>query len=186
MQQLLEWLREGRPLTTRLAAEAFEVSRRTIASDIDYLRMVGVPLAYDRQQGTYYLTEDFENLPLAAIRGMDLAVFLVARHALEAFGDTHHAHLLRQVTERLAQHLPKTIHVEPDVLSSAIRFEGGPRPHVRLPQLERLEQAVREQRVVWMRYHSNYRDEETEREVEPYALLSYQGRWYVLGYWVAW
>ena len=182
LQKLIEWLRSGRSLTTRLAAEEFEKSRRTIASDIDYLRQLGVPVEFDRRRGTYLLTEPFENLPLVPLRRTELATLLVAQHALEAFGDASHAALLARTVEKLAEHFPETIHVEPDLLARTIRFESGPHPRVPLGHLEALETAVRDQRVAWIRYRSNNRAELTEREVEPYTLLSYQGRWYLIGY----
>jgi predicted DNA-binding transcriptional regulator YafY len=182
MQRLIEWLRSGEQLTTRLAAETFEVSRRTVAADLDHLRSIGVPLEYDRARETYVLTEPFENLPLIPLRRTELAAFLVAQHALEALGDTPHAQLMEQVTARLAEHLPETIRVPPEMLTRTIRFEAGPRPPVPLATLEALEPAIRNQQLVRIRYLSNSRDEETERDVEPYTLLSYQGRWYVIGY----
>jgi len=182
LQSLIEWLRSRRLLTTRLAAQEFEVSRRTIASDIEYLRQIGAPVEYDCKQGTYLLTEPFDNLPLMTLRRTELATLLIAQHALEALGDVPHAALLAAAVQKLAEHLPETIHVEPDVLARTIRFEPGPHPRAPLKYLEALEAAVQDQRVVWIRYQSNNRDEETEREVEPYSLLSYQGRWYLIAY----
>lgn len=182
LQTLIDWLRSERPLTTRLAAEAFEVSRRTVASDIEYLRQIGAPVEFDPRRGTYLLTEPFANLPLVTLRKTELATLLVARHALEALGDTPHAALLAGTVAKLAEHFPETVHVEPDVLTRTIRFESGSQPRVPLRHLETLEAAVRDQRVAWIRYVSNNRAETTEREVEPYTLLSYQGRWYLIGY----
>lgn len=182
LQHLIEWLRAGRPLTTRLAAERFEVSRRTVANDLDYLRQIGVPIEFDRRRNTYVLTEPFENLPLLALRRTDLAALLVAQHALEALGDGVHAQTLAAVVERLAAVLPKQVHVEPQTLRRTVRFEPGPHPRDRFAWLAELEGAVDEQRAVAIRYFSNSRGEETARTVEPYALVSYGGRWYL----VAW
>lgn len=182
LQHLLEWLRSERPLTTRRAANRFGVARRTIANDIKYLRKIGVPLEYDAKKGSYFLTEPYGNLPLLSLSRTDFAAFLVARHALEALGDSMHASILQQVAERLATHLPETIHLESDLLTRTLRIEMGPKPHAPLRHLEALEEAVQFQQVVWIRYFSNHRAALTEREIEPYALLSYQSRWYVIAY----
>lgn len=181
-QKILELLRAGSTVNARRVAEAFEVSKRTIAGDISYLRAIGVPLHYDHKKRTYQLTEDFDNLPIAALKRTDLATFLVARYALEALGDTPHAELLSEIVLRLSRHLPDTVHVEPDTLSRTIRFESGPRPPRAPITLTVFEQAAQEQRVVHLIYHSNHRDERTLREVEPYAVLCYQGRWYLIAY----
>ncbi|WP_397548012.1 helix-turn-helix transcriptional regulator [Rhodothermus marinus] len=183
LQRLLEWLRSGRPLTTTRAARHFEVSRRTIASDIEYLRRLGVPVAYDPRRQTYYLEEPFtENLPLIALDRAELAAFLVARLALEAFGDTPDAALLEAAVERLAAHLPEPIHVDPDTLTRTLRFEMGPRPRTPLRYLDVLRRAAAEQRVVHLHYYANYADALTERDVEPYAIVAHQSRWYLVAY----
>lgn len=181
-QRLVEWLRSDRPLTTRAVAEAFQVSRRTVFNDLEYLRQIGVPIMFDRKRRTYVLEGPFENLPLLALSRTEFAAFLVARHALETLGDTIHGPHLARVVQRIAEHLPETVRVPPEVLSRTIRFETGPRPPVPLARLETLEAAVSNQQVARIRYLSNSTGEETEREIEPYTLLSYQGRWYAIAY----
>ncbi len=182
LQRLVEWLRSGRKLTQKLAAEEFQVSPRTIAGDVAYLRQIGVPLTFDRRRGTYVLTEPYGNLPLVTLRRTEWAAFLVASQALEALGDAPHARLLEAAALRLAEFLPPTVRVAPETLSRMIRFEAGPQPCTPLPFLETLSQAVEVQRVVWMRYFSNSSAEESEREVEPYHLLFYQGHGYLIAH----
>lgn len=179
---LIQWLREGRSFTAKTAAKAFEVSDRTVYSDLHWLRHCGVPLAFEHRKNTYLLTEPFEGWPLVPLKHTEWAAFLVARHALEALGDTPHAILLEEAMNRLAEHLPETIHIEPDTLSRVIRFESGPRPAAPLPHLELFDQAIREQRVLHLHYFSNSKAETTERQVEPYQVLSYEGRGYLIGY----
>ena len=182
LQYLLERLRDDAPLTTRTAAEALEVSRRTIASDVEYLRQIGVPIEFDQRKKTYFLTEPFGNLPLVALQRSELAAFLVARFALEAMGDAATSAVLRSVVDRLMDHLPTTVRVAPDELTRTVRFTTGPRPPAPTAHLQRLQPAIDAQRVARIRYYSNSSDEETDREVEPYALLSYSGAWYLIAW----
>ena len=180
--QLLSFLRSGQRFTTRSVAEKFEVSRRTIHSDIEWLRTFGAPISFDQGRNTYVLTEPFEEFPLLSVRRGEWAALLVAQHALQALGDTPHAQLLEHAVARLAEHLPETIRVEPEVLARTIRFEAGPHPPVPFFGLEMLEKAISEQRVVRMRYYSNSKAEEVVREVESHTLLSYQHRWYLIAW----
>lgn len=61
---LIEWLRAGRVLTTRLAADTLDVSRRTVARDLVYLRDArGLAIAYDSTQGTYTLDQRQASIP---------------------------------------------------------------------------------------------------------------------------
>lgn len=182
MQRLIQWLRSDRKLTARLAADAFEVSPRTVANDILQLRTMGYPIEFDHRRSTYYLTDPVENLPVLPLRNTELAAFLVARHALEALGDAPHARLLADVVDKIAEHLPETIRVEPDALARLIRFDPGPQPVASVERLEALQQAVARRNVIRIRYTSNSTGEVTERDVEPYHLLCYQGRWYLIAY----
>jgi predicted DNA-binding transcriptional regulator YafY len=182
LEQLIQWLRAARPLTTRWAAEVLEVSRRTVHNDLEHLRSLGVPVAWDSRKGTYFLSEPFDHLPFLSLRRTEWAAFLVARHALEALGDTPHAALLQAVTERLAAQLPETVRIEPDTLTRTLRIDPGPQPRKGLLHLEPLSAAIEAQRQVWIRYYTNTRAEETERTVDPYQVLTYQGRGYLIGY----
>jgi predicted DNA-binding transcriptional regulator YafY len=182
LQRLIEWLRSGRRLTATLAAAAMDVSVRTIATDIRHLAELGVRLEFDRRERTYRLMEPVENLPLIPMQRADLAAFLVASHALHAFGDTPRAHVLRQAVRKLADALPETVHVDAHELTQTIRFDPGSRPRAELVHLSALDAAALERRLVRIRYWSNSRDEETVRDVEPYTLLARRGLWYLIGY----
>jgi len=180
--QVLSFLRAKQPFTARSAAEKFEVSQRTIHSDIEWLRAFGAPISFDQRKNTYVLTEPFEEFPLLSVRRGEWAAFLVAQHALEALGDIPHAQVLENAVRRLAEYLPDTIRVEPEVLARTIRFQVGPHPPVPIAGLEAFDTAIAEQLVVRMRYYSNSKDEEIEREVEPHTLLVYQHRWYLIAW----
>lgn len=65
--RLIEWLRSGEPLTTPLAADAFGVSRRTIARDLTHLRDdLGLDVAFDPARNSYVLAEEHTALPYLA------------------------------------------------------------------------------------------------------------------------
>lgn len=67
MHLLIEWLRSGRQLTTPLAADAFGVSRRTIARDLAYLRdVLALDVTFDAEQHSYVLAEEHTALPFLA------------------------------------------------------------------------------------------------------------------------
>jgi predicted DNA-binding transcriptional regulator YafY len=50
------------------------------------------------------------------------------------------------------------------------------------PWLPLLQQAVSQDRVLWLRYHSWNSDEVSERKVEPYTLVFYGNDWHLVGY----
>ena len=64
---LIEWLRSKEQLTTPLAADAFGVSRRTIARDLAYLRdVLALDVTFDAEQNSYVLAEEHTALPFLA------------------------------------------------------------------------------------------------------------------------
>jgi len=90
---LFEWLRSGRELTTSLAANAFHVSRRTIARDLSHLREVlSLDISFDAAQGTYVLAEEHTALPFLAFPSL-APVLLNARtdgHGADEHGTENH------------------------------------------------------------------------------------------------
>ena len=56
--KLRQWLLDGRRFNASDAARHFEVSRRTIMSDIEYLRQYGYAVEWDAARGTYFLEEE--------------------------------------------------------------------------------------------------------------------------------
>lgn len=182
LEQLVQWLKEGRRFTRGRAARELQVSLRTIADDIERLKYLGVPVAFDPKQRTYVLTEPFDHLPFLSIRRTEWAAFLVARFALEALGETPDAALLRGLVDRLAAQLPPEVQVHPDALSQTLQIDRSVRPRYPAPYLEPLRAAAEQQQVVRLRYRGNNRDEETTRDVEPYRLLNRDGHWYLIAY----
>src|SRR5690606_543994 len=92
------------------------------------------------------------------------------------------AGVLRAVVDRLAEQLPEHVHVAPDELTRTLRYTTSPHPPAPSTFLQRLQAVCAEQRAVRIRYYATSRDEETERDVEPYALLSHSGAWYLIAY----
>ncbi len=50
------------------------------------------------------------------------------------------------------------------------------------PELDILNQALREQRSIEVSYYAAYRDEMTRRRIDPLAVYSKDGHWYLVGY----
>lgn len=182
IERLVHWLREAQPFTRRTAAREFQVSVRTIADDIERLKYLGVPVDYDARRGAYYLTEPFDHLPFVSIRRREWAAFLVACFALDALGETFDGTHLRALVERLSMQLPPEVQVPPDTLSRTLQIDRATRPLHPARFLEPLRLAAEARQVIALQYRGNNRDQETQREVEPYRLLFRDGFWYLIAY----
>ena len=181
---------ERRPLTARdikstvegyseMSDEAFA---RRFYSDRSELIALGVPLHSQRDEFTgeelYTLRSENYFLPELKLEEDELAALQTALYMLE--GQFAYAEPLRLALQNLALGRPG---FDEGPTEAAVRIE------VRDPdysaemsgRLTKLENAISKQRTVKFPYYSIGRDVESERTVNPYALLPDRGSWYVIG-----
>jgi predicted DNA-binding transcriptional regulator YafY len=162
-------------------AEKFEVSKRTIYRDITALSEMGVPIVSLPGEG-YELIEGFYLPPLVFSDDEALALFLGARLLIQQAA----GRLTQKAEQALAKilvALPKESRQRVEALAEIIRFiTPQDRFNLDEPQLVTLQQAIQNQQVIFIRYHSYNQNETTEREVEPHQLSYADGAWYVSGY----
>jgi len=72
-------IREGRYPNSATLAREYEVSSRSIARDLAYMKdMLGAPLEYDPARRGYYYSEDDYRLPDIRIRESDFFALMIA------------------------------------------------------------------------------------------------------------
>lgn len=162
-------------------AEWFGVSERTIYRDIGALSESGVPVVALPGEG-YELMEGFFLPPLLFTPAEASALFLGAQ-MLASHATGRLPASAQQALAKIAASLPPELRLEMQRLGEIVQFVA---PDQRFdfdqPLLVTLQQAIRERRVVRLRYHSYSSNEVTERDVEPQALAYTNGAWYVNGY----
>lgn len=162
-------------------ARVFEVSERTIYRDMAALSESGVPIVSLPGEG-YELVEGFTLPPVQFTSGEARAIFL-STGMLAAHSQGSLSRDIHSARAKIAYLLPEEIRAEGEQLAKALEFFAvQTRIDIDDPRLAQLIEAVRVRRVVWLRYHSQKRDEQTEREVEPEKLTYANGSWYLNGY----
>jgi proteasome accessory factor BC len=181
---------ERRPLTARdvksnvegyseMSDEAFA---RRFYSDRAELLALGVPLQSQRDEFTgeelYTLRSENYFLPQLDLKDDELAALQTALYLLE--GKFAYAEPLRLALQNLALGRPGFSEPATD---TAVRVEVlDPDYSPEMPgRLGKLEGAISKQRTVKFPYYSISRNKESERTVNPYALLTDFGIWYVVG-----
>ncbi|MBT2231695.1 YafY family protein [Nonomuraea sp. NEAU-A123] len=165
-----------RPRTVGWLADRFAVSRRTVQRDLQALMETGVPVRSEAgQYGGWFIDRNTALPPINLTAAEALAVAAALAGAedatpFSAAGPGAMRKLAAALGEAAAEEvrtLTERIHVLPARTVPGI--------------LAAVEQAVAQQRVVWIRYaDSNGR--ESEREVEPGGLLASGGSWYLIGW----
>ena len=182
---------ERRPLTARdvksnvegyseMSDEAF--ARRFYADRAELLAL-GVPLQSQRDEFTgeelYTLRSEHYFLPPLELSDDELAALQTCLYLLE--GKFAYAEPLRLALQNLALGRPGFAE-QPTATSVSVEVLD-PDYSTEMPgRLGKLEAAISKQRTVKFRYWSIGRDEEAERAINPYALLSDNGVWYVVGH----
>ena len=175
-------LLQARRMTGAELARRLEVDRRTARRYVETLREMGIPVEAERgRYGAYYLGRGYKMPPLMFTdeEALGLSLGLLAARGLGLSG----------VAPAVEGALAKVERVMPEELRGRLRaLEQTVTLSVVPPAappdagaVSALAGATGRSRRVRLRYRS-VRREETLREVDPYALLQREGRWYLFGH----
>lgn len=177
---LLE-LQHKRRLRAQDLARQFEVSKRTIYRDLSALNQMGIPLAALPGEG-FELVEGYYLPPLMFTENEAVALILGSRLLTQQSAGS----LAQSADSALAKikvALPDPVRAHAEALTDIISFIT-PRAKFDLeaPQLLLIQEAIRERRVLHLRYRGYQKEDVTERDVEPHQLFYADGVWYLEAY----
>jgi predicted DNA-binding transcriptional regulator YafY len=175
-------VREGSyPNCSNLATE-YEVSARSIARDIAYMKdMLGAPLEYDQARKGYYYLEKNYQFPDIGIRESDFFALLIAEKALAFYENTPIYDRLKSVFDRLISLLPDEMIVKTSWIDTRYSFISDSYTRIDPDIWEVLSNALRFQKTVRIAHRSPGK-KTSERLVDPYHMASYRGEWYLVGF----
>ena len=162
-------------------AARLEVDRRTVRKYIMMLQDLGIPIETERGPvGGYYLRPGFKLPPLMLTNDEALAIML-SLLAARRQGGLAEPQMIEGALAKLERVLPESLRLRLQAVQSAVSFvaaETKPQPSGETLLL--VSSAVQQQRRVHLRYQS--REEETERSVDPYGVVSHWEQWYMVGW----
>jgi predicted DNA-binding transcriptional regulator YafY len=176
-------LRAGRPLKATDLAREFEVNVRTAYRDLDFLRDEWrVPLEFDRQQGSYRLTEPLGALPMISLSQGELLALYFAEKVVRQYRGTPFEADLVSAFRKMQEQLPDDVRVSPDSVDAYLSFDLGPIYTPDAAVFRDLLTAQRLRRKALLRYRSLNSGRTTERRVHPYHVFNHRGDWYLAGW----
>jgi len=159
-----------------------EVSPRTLARDLDFLRdEERAPIEYDAQAHGYRLTDETYRLPPVRISRKEAFGFALARRLLAAFEGTPLHLEMRSVLGKIAESLEGEISVEPEWLSEQVSVLAEDRVEVD-PGIWAQVVGFLERREVFQADYQTFTGKVSGYELHPLHLLAYHGNWYVLAH----
>ncbi len=165
---------------SEMSDEAFA---RRFYSDRAELLSLGVPLQSQRDEFTgeelYTLRSEQYFLPQLELEDEELAALQTAFYLLE--GKFAYAEPLRLALQNLALGRPGFTEA-PSATASRVEVLDPDYSPETPGRLAKLENAISKQRTVRFDYWSISSDKESERTLNPYALINDNGLWYVVGH----
>lgn len=176
---ILTRLREEVPLRALDLAEECECSVRTVYRDIDALCQAGIPVAAMPGEG-YRLAPGFHLPPIAFTVDEAVQLLLGSDLAL-GLGTSAQREAARTAAAKVEAALTPDTRAEVSRMRERIQVSGWMQREAS-PWLALLQEALLQNRVLHLKYHSYSPDRVTERNVEPYQLVYYENDWHLLGY----
>lgn len=181
MLAILWMLSSNRKITANQIAEKLELNVRTVYRYIDSLITSGVPVIADSgHNGGYSLINDFHQAPLVFDIEEKKALLYATTHAMDSgfpFSDA-----LSSAIEKLR--LFSTQEQESILNRHTLGFEVAKQqiaPTLKA-LLEDLTVYIADGQSVEIDYRNKKEDSEHLRTIDPYGVLHWCGKWYVIGY----
>ncbi len=170
------------PNGTDLSRE-FEVSRRTVMRDIDFMKIrMDLPIEYDYERRGYYYSKDVGYFPQMPLSESEIFALLVAQKAVGQYRGTPFERPLEQAFRRLSGQLDRTVKYSLGHVGEALSFRPFAPGDADLKTFETLTVALRDRRAVRFQYRNRGETKRAARHVRPYHLACVQNQWYLLAF----
>jgi len=160
----------------------FEMNRRTILRDIEFLRdRLKAPLEYDASRNGYHLIGDFHLMPPLDLKDEDFLTLYFLQQCLAPYEETEIGNHMKKSFKRMFGLLTGTQAWKK--WDEAVAFRGEPKTVAAGEELKTFEvlfSAINAKQVVRFEYHGRGK-EASKREVEPSLVVMNKGRWYLYG-----
>jgi len=175
-------VKEGKYPNCSSLAEEYEVSRKTIQRDIEYMRyQLDAPIEYVASHRGYVYTEEQYQLPAIAIKESDIFGVYLAEKLLVQYEGTPIYDSLCSVFKKIADSLPGKTTTDP--MADQIKFTVFPPYSTSIaPEIwDMITSCLRSSEQVEIKYKTPGKDA-VSRILDPYHGVRYEGDWYIVGY----
>lgn len=184
LYRIIEKIKEGTFPSISQLKEEEGVCERTIKRDIQTLKYsFNAPIAYSKSKNGYYLTKNWE-FPFPELSAGEILLLFIANNLLKEFKNTPLYKISLELSKKLEKLLPDHISISNRELEEMLSLSLQPiKLKIDILDIfEKIFNAIKERKKVWIKYYTISRDEMTERVVDPYHLYNYEGIWYLVGY----
>ncbi|MFI8685899.1 helix-turn-helix transcriptional regulator [Rossellomorea sp. NPDC077527] len=181
MLAILWMLRSGEKMTAQQISEKLELNIRTVYRYIDTISTSGVPIISEPgHNGGYSLLNHFIEAPLFFDFEEQTSLFHAAVFAEEA--GYYGGEALDRAISKLSHHSNQEQETKINQHVTSLEVISRLRSPSMEPFLKELEQAVADGYSVKILYHKSGEKQLNDRLVDPYRMVYWNHKWYVIGY----
>ena len=139
-------------------------------------------MKYDREKKGFYFTDPDWEMPSVRLSQGEVISFFIAERILRRLGASAEVRIARSAVRSLAALLPEEVVIDLGALEDAISFAPEPALDASPAVLHKLTAAAVNRQTLFIKYYSQRRDTDTEREVDVLLVHNYLGEWYAVCY----
>ncbi len=179
---VLEILQARDSVTGAELAERLEVDLRTVQRYIVRLKDLSIPIHSSRGVGGAYRLRPGFRLPPLLLTNEEAFALSLGLRALRQIGLSGFAPATEGALGKLERVLPEALRESIRTVEDVVAIEPGPWVvSTSVESLVRAASAIRTNRRLRFSYRS-HSDATSRRQIEPYAVIHTDGRWYVIGH----
>jgi predicted DNA-binding transcriptional regulator YafY len=186
--QLLQLIDRPTGITVDDAAADLACTRRTIFRDLQVLQTAGFPIYTDRaddgRRSVWRVTEEFKRQIPLRLSLAELTALLMSRELLAPLGASTLGPAVESAYDKIAGILSRDAL---DLIARmrdtiGVRAFGAKLQQPSAEYVPAVQAALLEHRRLRVRYYSASRDDETDREIDPYHLTYFNGGLYLVAH----
>lgn len=179
---VLEVLQARDHVTGAELAERLEVDLRTVQRYMVRLKDLSIPVESSRGVGGAYRLKPGYRLPPLLLTNEEAFALSLGLRSLRQVGLSAFAPATEGALRKLGRVLPEALRESIRTVEDVVAIEPGPWVvSASVEHLIRAASAIRAGRRIRFAYRS-HSGEPSRRQIEPYAVMHTDGRWYLIGY----
>ncbi len=176
-------LRAGKYPNCDRLARRFELSRKTMLRDIEWLRdRQKAPIAYDYTKRGYYYTDPTWSFQAVNLTESELIQLMLVRQMAGQLTGTPLAGTVDSLLKKLNAAADQPVTVDPLILRQQVSFHSAPSRRLNEAVWTAVLKALRSDQVLEIEYQSLDSMEPFTRVVEPIHLACVEGDWYLIAH----
>ena len=183
MRKIFAQLQDGRYPNRSTLAMDFGVSEKTAGRDLEFMQdRWELPIEYNPLKRGFYFAKPVDQFPGVPVTERELFALCVAHKAIEQYQGTALQQPLEVAFQKIMGGLDDDQRFTLQNVGDVLSFRAFGREDADLPLFERVTTAIRERQALQFAYRKPGEKTVEVRRVNPYHVMQFSNRWYLIGH----